>query len=319
MPQLCYKGADGQWHPLGLLLKGKDGLTMSVNGVEQADGNITLTAADIPVSATDETDVQTALIQRDRVRNLLDNSDFTNAVNQRGQTSWSQDGIYCIDQWKTDSASNAASITLSSGGIVLTPTATLYAGIYQKFDAYSDMAGKVYTLAVCVGGFWDCVSLVIGSDTSGKTLASGLTAYSTTWGHVLIRNKAGNGAITIEKAALYKGSYTADTLPAYVPKGYAAELLACQRYYTEGTAKLGWVFSSESAPTAYLCDITYPVPMRVNPTVTIKNIKLWSAQSPASITAAKNIGDNHGFNSLNLSGSANGAVIQFDYAASADL
>lgn len=32
-------------------------------------------------------------------------------------------------------------------------------------------------------------------------------------------------------AALYEGVYTADTLPPYVPKGYAAELAECQRYY----------------------------------------------------------------------------------------
>ena len=32
-------------------------------------------------------------------------------------------------------------------------------------------------------------------------------------------------------AALYEGTYTADTLPPYVPKGYAAEMMECQRYY----------------------------------------------------------------------------------------
>ena len=32
-------------------------------------------------------------------------------------------------------------------------------------------------------------------------------------------------------AALYEGEYTADTLPPYVPKGYAEELAECQRYY----------------------------------------------------------------------------------------
>lgn len=37
--------------------------------------------------------------------------------------------------------------------------------------------------------------------------------------------------IKIEWSALYEGSYTADTLPPYVPKGYAAEMMECQRYY----------------------------------------------------------------------------------------
>ena len=37
--------------------------------------------------------------------------------------------------------------------------------------------------------------------------------------------------IKIEWAALYEGSYTAETLPPYVPNGYAAELAECQRYF----------------------------------------------------------------------------------------
>ena len=42
--------------------------------------------------------------------------------------------------------------------------------------------------------------------------------------------------ITIKWAALYEGSYTADTLPPYVPKGYAAEFAECRRYYKRFTA-----------------------------------------------------------------------------------
>lgn len=37
--------------------------------------------------------------------------------------------------------------------------------------------------------------------------------------------------VVLKWAALYEGAYTADTLPPYVPKGYAAELAECQRYY----------------------------------------------------------------------------------------
>jgi hypothetical protein len=31
--------------------------------------------------------------------------------------------------------------------------------------------------------------------------------------------------------ALYEGEYTIETLPPYIPKGYAAELAECQRYF----------------------------------------------------------------------------------------
>jgi hypothetical protein len=33
--------------------------------------------------------------------------------------------------------------------------------------------------------------------------------------------------------ALYEGEYTAETLPAYQPKGYGAELAECKRYYRQ--------------------------------------------------------------------------------------
>jgi hypothetical protein len=38
-------------------------------------------------------------------------------------------------------------------------------------------------------------------------------------------------SIDMEWCALYEGEYTAETLPEYQPKGYAAELAECQRYY----------------------------------------------------------------------------------------
>ena len=38
-------------------------------------------------------------------------------------------------------------------------------------------------------------------------------------------------AAVVRWAALYEGEYTAETLPPYVPKGYAAELAECLRYY----------------------------------------------------------------------------------------
>ena len=44
----------------------------------------------------------------------------------------------------------------------------------------------------------------------------------------------GIGSSGLLWAALYEGAYTADTLPAYVYKGYAAELAECQRYFQKG-------------------------------------------------------------------------------------
>ena len=45
-----YEGSETEWLAS---LKGMDGKTHSVNGVEQSEGNITLTGADLPLSPTD--------------------------------------------------------------------------------------------------------------------------------------------------------------------------------------------------------------------------------------------------------------------------
>lgn len=46
-----FEGTEAEWLAS---LKGADGRTTSVNGVEQADGNVTITGDDIAVSATDK-------------------------------------------------------------------------------------------------------------------------------------------------------------------------------------------------------------------------------------------------------------------------
>ena len=162
-------------------------------------------------------------------RNLLDNSDFRNPVNQRGQTSWTAHGVYCIDRWKTESANNAANISYTAGsGITLTPSSTNYAGIIQQFENYSSMTGKVYTIAICVNNVWYSGTFTMGATPSGGVvLSNGIRIYSASGYNVLIRNPAGQSAITIQRAALYEGSYTADTLPAYVPVGKHVEMLNC--------------------------------------------------------------------------------------------
>ena len=161
--------------------------------------------------------------------NLLDNSNFINAINQGGQTSWTAHGVYCIDRWKTESANNAANISYTKGsGITLTPSSKNYAGIIQQFENYSSMTGKVYTIAVCINNVWYSGTFTMGATPSGGVvLSNGIRIYSASGYNVLIRNPAGQSAITIQRAALYEGSYDASTLPPYAPKGKHVEMLNC--------------------------------------------------------------------------------------------
>ena len=184
--------------------------------------------------------------------NWLDNSDFQ--INQRGSTSYTANG-YTVDRWAISKWSNDSSVSINlsvnnngvslTGGVSSASTpSTCY--IYQKIDC-ARLAGKTLTAAVYIGSLSGSGTGIIGSynDSTyikGATLKTGLNFItfdvpeSATIIMIRIGNDAsiaGKGSITasIKWAALYEGSYTADTLPAYQPKGYGAELAECQLYY----------------------------------------------------------------------------------------
>lgn len=173
-------------------------------------------AADIPLSAADATTVQTALARRDRAANLLDNSDFRRPVNQRGQSSYSGNQ-YTIDRWRAYSSSTH--IIVGSGFVTIESSALM-----QYLDA--DPA-KVYTAAVrrADGG------VVVASGTFADGFGNAALGIRCGIANDMCRFMMEAVLGRVVWAALYEGFYTADALPAYVPKGFAAELLECQRYY----------------------------------------------------------------------------------------
>ena len=160
--------------------------------------------------------------------NLLDNSDFTNPVNQRGATTAATLGKYFIDRWDTEPFPSGPSITIDSNGLTLLPTTSSTAGIYQILPDYENRKGKVHTFAICVNDVWKCVSFTMGNFGVGYFI-HGLAFFSVDNRNILIRNNASDtpAPITIQRVALYEGAYTADTLPAYVPKGKHVEMLNC--------------------------------------------------------------------------------------------
>lgn len=204
-------------------------------------------------------------------RNLLDNSDFRNPVNQRGITSETSVSAYSyfIDRWVNQS-SEARSFTLSTSGIGLTPPTTLL----QKIEKIE--AGKIVTFAIKLSD--GTIATLTGtvqytSDGSWTRFAS----ISHSFGDMYMETMNGfvnvvvynTKVITIEWAVLYEGSYTADTLPPYVPKGYAAELAECQRYFRKGAqaVTIGTQFSSGS-----FFSLSVPE-MRIKPTTTLIEIQ----------------------------------------------
>ena len=200
-------------------------------------------------------------------RNLLDNSDFRNPVNQRGQSSYNLSawGGYCIDRWAAYNAS--ANITIGSGGL------TLSGGIHQPIssDVVSMYNGKVLTLAVKIAGTVYCCSGEVNQNGEWNSSARSDTPY----GNITFETENNNMMFVIidnsttpsvvEWAALYEGEYTAETLPEYQPKGHGAELAECQRYYYRRNFFCVLHPANKSNLSEYRGEITFPVEMRTNP------------------------------------------------------
>lgn len=197
-----------------------------------------------------ENGVKTAFQGR-AAQNILDNSYFKKKreiVNQRGKTSYSGGG-YTIDRWSLYDPSGDGSLVINDGYISLTG-GTGAVSLSCRFPKGIIDANKTYTKVFCdnQGNINPCSLFFYDSFDSFEFSAGAGETKNIVW------------------AALYEGSYTADTLPAYVPKGYAAELAECQRQYFP-------VFKSETTYAYWTkadgdtCKIYIPSPkMRVNPT-----------------------------------------------------
>ena len=166
-------------------------------------------------------------------RNLLDNSDFTNPVNQRGGTNGTVTAwTYFIDRWQATDATLTYSI--GADGLHLTAGDAWMAQNVQSSEA---KVGTTYTLVVGFsdGTFTLCTGALPAGETSwtefaGENDDNCYVRMAKITGAVISCSFKPKKAVVATWAALYEGTYTADTLPPYVPKGYAAELAECMRY-----------------------------------------------------------------------------------------
>lgn len=161
-------------------------------------------------------------------RNLLDNSDFRNPVNQRGKTSYIGMG-YTIDRWVSLNAGNTT--TVLDGGVCFQSTEL---GVLRQYlDVGDRYTNKKMTIAVkFTDGTIRCASgtMVGGSGTYLVATANGVSGRFELYrldNMVMVQFGVENGAVSIEWAALYEGEYTAETLPEYQPKGYGVEVVNC--------------------------------------------------------------------------------------------
>lgn len=260
------------------------------------DGTIAQTSTDRVIDSANAFSPADAVLRRINY-NLLDNSDFTQPINQRGKTNYNGQG-YAIDRWFLANANS--SLTVGNKYILLKASGGA-ARVRQYIMPNAGMYGKSYTAAVCTnGGFVTAVSGVLteGAVTSETTFASATVADGVTLrltklesGLISIRIDITDGNSTAFRwAALYEGSYTKDNLPPYQYKGYAAELLECQRYFrrtrAESTYATIGVGMARTATNAWI-NVPRSSRMRLGkPTVTVTgSLRLYAGASAVESTA----------------------------------
>ena len=185
------------------------------------------------------------------VYNLLDNSDFVHPVAQAGVNGAHGATGYAVDRWMRTSG---ATVSQAADGLKIVSDKTSWtAGIQQRIEAkrFADVmtfaVRGVFPVAcrlfVYIGsGTTNFGTAYFQGDAAERTLVLKLTKPDGLTGDEVVNvyispdtGSTGTAAV-VRWAAIYEGEYTAETLPPYVPKGYAAELAECLRYYRRVTA-----------------------------------------------------------------------------------
>lgn len=214
---------------------------LTINGkAPDGAGKVTLTAADVG-----------ALDKDVHMYNLLDNSDFVHPVAQAGVNGAHGATGYAVDRWMRTSG---ATVSQAADGLKIVSDKTSWtAGIQQRIEAkrFADVmtfaVRGVFPVAcrlfVYIGsGTTNFGTAYFQGDAAERTLVLKLTKPDGLTGDEVVNvyispdTESTGTAAVVRWAVLYEGEYTAETLPPYVPKGYAAELAECLRYYRRITA-----------------------------------------------------------------------------------
>jgi len=220
-------------------------------------------------------------------RNLLGNSDFTNPVNQRGLTSYH--GGMTIDRWGLASQVAAGTLSVVSGGITLAAANSegAYTNITQKLDLPQSTNGKPMTYAVMCKEIGLIVLSVKYGTNAMVTSTDGSVALVHWSGNTFFIRNYLNDTRTFEWAALYEGTYTAETLPPYVPKEPVTELLTCQQY---ALVLGGTIRYRASQITTSVIDFIIPTPvkMRTTPSFAASALTVYGTSGVMTSVSAQN-------------------------------
>lgn len=222
------------------------GKVKSVNG---KTGEVDLTASDVGALPAGSTAKNSAKLGGKAPEyyiqpiELLDNPEF--AIAQAGYGGYHGNTMYAADRWFVEHGESAITVERSNGVTTISTSASGLAMVAQKLSDGAMLRmpnGTPVTLAVC-GKDGDIKTTtfiyeepaVVGKVFDSTVIAAGMQVnlfqdLSNERPRVRIYTDEIT-TVAFKWIRLIPGTYTADTLPPYVPKGYAAELAECQRYY----------------------------------------------------------------------------------------
>lgn len=197
-------------------------------------------------------------------KNLLDNWDFRNPVNQRGQTSYT--GLnsryeYTVDRWAISQYNTNLVVTVNDGYITLSNSGDSTQYYVQKMERFIDI-NNPYTLSAKTHNG------VILCATNGML-------YSDVWGMMVDQSANGvaifvspNSSVSFDIVKLELGSIS--TLANDPPADYGTELAKCQRYCIMYGQYAQWLYTD--IQLNYI-DFTIQIPasMRTTPSIVNSN------------------------------------------------
>lgn len=245
---------------------------------------------------------------------------------------------YAADRWylqDADFSRNGNVNTLSSSGG--------YGFMQQAVnEEFRPLSGEAVTVAIKLSdGTVKVANAIVPENVTGSTAylvnlslgsGCGVLLIKTTAQKFFVRPFVDQGSsISFEWIRLLSGTYTVETFPPYIPKGYGAELAECQRYYRRSwTGTMGSVgtvgFVRNSADTS-MPVVHWEKPMRGNPTVTLYSwqggaghIRDWSLSTDVAKDVVSPYATSpHGFSINGLTNITAGHTYAFHYVAAADL
>lgn len=209
--------------------------------------------------------------------NLLDNSNFE--IAQAGYNGYHGASLYAADRW----ISSPDSVLTVNGEIKTFAAGEGYSMANQVLWRDGRDKGKTYTAAIELSNG----TLRVASGTSPANEVSVETVVAGVWfdnncSLLILKQPNGNFSVRLNAHAagascsfkhirMFEGIYTAETLPPYVPKGYAAELLECQRYFFPLNPSAIGIGNINQSGSAFYAPIILPTAMRIQPTVVTAN------------------------------------------------